>query len=237
MKHRFPTVVTSTRFNTSPVCSPIHVRTKIGEIIASLKWPIENKPGGGDLEITSNPRSQKHIIRVPTKGAEWRDIEYLHELAHAVLAEQHHLLSTAWFTKSTEQGEITQLIKPFRIASDWFADHVLMQWCPDHEAAEILEHARYVINSAGHDMNLLYGGGLILAQAVYYLGTKRHRVPKRFRPVVDILLTVDPSEPSVPAKCTLINRLAALTCPQRVLLDREDGMDVWRIVKRASGKR
>jgi len=78
---------------------------------------------------------------------------------------------------------------------------------------------------------MIFGGELSLAQAVHYLGDKIHTVPRRYRPVVDILLAADPGKPTVQAKRNLINQLAAITCRHRIHLTQEDGMDVWLIKK------
>ncbi|MEI7638152.1 MAG: hypothetical protein WCJ37_12665 [Syntrophus sp. (in: bacteria)] len=207
------------------------MKAKIAEIFDLLTWRVEHESGKRDLEIGSDPWTRTHTIKIPTEGADWRDIEYLHELAHATLAERHHLLSTGWFARSVDQASCSPLTNPIRIASDWFADYLLMQWCPDEEAAEIREHAGYAMNYQGHDMDMIFGGGLFLSQAVHYLGNKLHTVPRRYRPVADILISVDPGKPSVQSKCNLINQLATLTCRQRVHLTQEDDMDVWLVKK------
>lgn len=207
------------------------IKAKITEITSLLTWRVEHESGKRDLEIESDPWTRTHFIKIPTAGADWRDIEYLHELAHATLAERHHLLSTGWFARSVDQAAYALLANPIRIASYWFADYLLMQWCPDEEAAEIREHAGYAMNYQGHDMDMIYGGGLFLAQAIHYLSDKIHTIPRRYRPVTDILLAIDPGNPSVQAKRNLINQLAALTCRQKVQLTHEEGMDVWQVKK------
>lgn len=207
----------------------MNIKNKIDEITATLKWQVLHVQGTRDLEITSDPWEQTHTIHVPQEGADWRDIEYLHELAHATLAEKHHLLSTGWFSRSAKKSDYEQLTNPIRVASDWFADDLLVQWCPDGEKAEIREHAGYAVAYQEHDIDMLFGGGLAIAQAVQYLGNKIHTIPRRYRKIVDVLLAVDPSRPSVAAKCNLINALAALTCPLRVALTNEEEKDVWKI--------
>jgi hypothetical protein len=210
------------------------INTKIAEITACLTWPIVYEQGDRDLEITCDPWSRTHTIRMPTAGADWRDIEYLHELAHATLAERHHLLETAYFARGWDRQDLEALTNPVRVASDWFADDLLMQWVPEAESAEILEHAGYgrqYAADAEADPMTKYGLGLAMAQAVKYLGESLRDVPSVYRPVVDILLATDPSKPSIEAKRKLINQLAALTCRYRVHLAKEDGVDVWRIKK------
>jgi len=207
----------------------VDIKAKIEGIASSLTWRIEHKHGNRDIEITSDPWTRIHTIKIPMAGTDWRDIEYLHELAHAVLAERHHLLSTAYFVVGTKSKDIEALVNPIRTASDWYADHLLMQWAPDEEAAEIREHAEIVRRYAGAEMEMIFGGGLCLAQAIWYLMEKRHTIPRRYRYVTEILLSVDPSIPSLQTKCDLVNALAAPICRQRIVLDVEDDMDVWKI--------
>lgn len=202
----------------------------IAEIAVRLTWEVKHELGERDLEIVSDPWSKTHTIKIPAAGADWREIEYLHELAHATLAEKHHLFSTAYFKIGTPPKKYLPLKNPVRVASDWYADDLLMKWAPEAEAAEIREHADYAMAATSHDPDIIYGGGLCIAQAVHYLRQKIHTVPRRYRGIVDILLSFDPGKPSVSAKEKLINHLAALTTNSRVRFTKDDGMDVWEII-------
>jgi hypothetical protein len=123
------------------------------------------------------------------------------------------------------------LVNPIRVASDWFADALLLLWCPAEEAAEIREHVDYAVHYEGDDPDMVYGGGLMLAQACRYLALRREEIPQQYRLVSEVLLSVDPDVPTVRKKRELINKLAALTCNLRVHIAREEGMDLWRIKK------
>jgi len=180
--------------------------------------------------ITSDPWARIHTIHMPTSGADFRNIEYLHELAHAVLAERHHLLATAWFMPGTPEMAYLKLTHSLRVASDWYADDLLMEWAPNEERAEILEHVGYAGNIVRSDSEITYAGGLFFAQGVKYCGMKRQDIPRRYRKPAEILLGVDPGKPGVEAKRKLVNQLAALTCNVRIVLGNDKGMDVW-IVK------
>lgn len=209
----------------------MNIKSKIIEVTASLTWPVKQITGRRDLEITTDPWERTHTIHMPQAGADWRNIEYLHELAHATLGEKHHLLATAYFAVGWKQKDINMLSNPIRVASDWFADDLLMQWVPEAEKAEIREHAEYARAYTEHDIIMLWGGALALAQAVKYLGDKAHNIPRRYRRISDILLTVDPSRPGISAKRDLVNKLAATICPLRVKIIKEDGLDLWTITK------
>lgn len=209
------------------------IKKIIAEVEGRLTWDIKiTFIPDGDEEIISDPWERMHHIRVPVAGH--RDIEYLHELAHATLAERHHLLATAIFSGTITGDIYDQLVCPIRCASDWYADALLMQWVPDEEMAEIREHLKYfrpeIILKKAADPFVMYGGGLIWAQAVYYLGYDPAAIPEEFRHAAMALLYTDPGNPSVEVKRNLINSLAALTCAARLEIVNEDGFDVWRVI-------
>jgi len=57
-------------------------------IMASLKWEVELRLWDEtSLQITSVAAHRRHVISIPKRGDGVREIEYLHELAHAKLAE------------------------------------------------------------------------------------------------------------------------------------------------------
>lgn len=203
---------------------------------AGLKWHITEEIGNSpDFTITSDPWARTHTIRRPASGDMPRDMEYRHELAHAWLAEHvHPLLSTAYFRRGISQDSIEPLVSPKRCAADWFADALLRTWCPRKADREVIEHLGYVFDLAGdaeQDISILYGGGLVVAQAVHW-NLKRVVVPPIYRPVVDILLAFPPEKPSITKMRTLINRLAALTTDLRVAITHDDGIEVWDLIQR-----
>lgn len=199
----------------------------VAMIERKLTWRIKKTFSEGESKIISDPWEKVHTIFIPLHGT--RQIEYLHELGHALLAENHHLLSTAYFESGTPAEKVRGLIWIFRAASDWYADHLLMEWVPKDEAEEIREHLNYVLSSSWYNSFILYAGGLILAQGVFYLGVKRATIPPVFYPVVDILINTPPDNPSVMAKMELVNSLARITNSLEVELTTDRGVDVWRI--------
>lgn len=217
----------------------------VKQVEARLTWHVQKvSVPDGDMEITSDPWARTHTIRIPRRG--YREIEYLHELAHAVLAEKHHLLSTAYFEKGTPEKSIRNLVNPIRCASDWFADYLLIQWDRDAEIAEIREHAGYAMmlgNGACYDPFMVISGGLMIAQAIQYDDYEnfqkdeapeayRQVIPGPYCQVIDALLSVPPEQATVSNKERLINKLAALFCKERVRLtdkDDDNGIEVWQI--------
>lgn len=95
----------------------------IAEKRAALNWDIVQleKPGLDTLYITSNPWKRQHTIQVPPVTDQLRDIEYPHELAHATLAEKHHLLATAYFENDTPPSCFPSDVSFFLMYSSSFA--------------------------------------------------------------------------------------------------------------------
>ena len=237
------------------------IKIKINEIIASLKWTIKHDQGDLDLQIKSNPVERTHTIYIPKEGVGWREIEYLHELAHGVLAEkEHYLIGTSAFLPTSQREDIESLVNAVQTAGDWFADDLLMQWVPDQKSAYIREHVDYSLGDlfaddlfmqwvpdqksayirehveyslikVRHDLDLLHSGGLLAAQGVCYLGDKIHTIPRRYRRIVEVLLATNPGHPSLAAHCSLVNSLAAITTKSRIKPAKLDGWDVWEIIK------
>jgi len=157
-------------------------------------------------------------------------MDYLHELAHAVLGEQHHLLATAYFKRDTSIAYCDLMVDPVLVATDWLADYLLYIWAPDGLKSEIIALTNMIVDVQDYQKQSLFFGGLMHAEAVYYLRWKRHRVPRRYRSVTDILLAHDPVNPSVHKLCNLINDLAGLVCDKRLTLVNDDGLEVWEII-------
>ena len=204
----------------------------IKRVQATLKWQVSTiKHETRHMEITSDPIAKTHTIYIPPPEAEWRDIEYLHELGHAYLAEQTHpLFSSAYFAKGTPDQEMQKFIWPKRTADDWYVDDLLIQWCPDEERAEIEEHAdmiKYVEEETSPFW--LYGAGLMLAQAIEYR-VEHPVVPESVKPVIDALRSFRPNCPNIRNLRRLTNKLALLVTTKQIELAHEDRLDVWKIV-------
>ncbi|MBT8339498.1 MAG: hypothetical protein HKP58_08785 [Desulfatitalea sp.] len=205
---------------------------QILEIRRLLKWKVfEIYAPPRAMEIVSDPWQRSHTIYLPQPDDDWRDIEYLHELAHSYLAETvHPLLGTAYFAKGTPQKWIDRFEWPKRTAADWFADDLLIRWCPDEEREEIAEHVELMANAKSFtDQFLKFGAGLMFAQAVQYR-VAHPPVPREVAPVVEILRGIRPNNPSLRNMRRLINRLATLTTAhQLIVVSEPNNFDVWGI--------
>ena len=216
------------------------LNTVISRVRSSLRWPVSFVQGTErNLAIVTNPWERTHTIEVPDDLVDWRPIELLHELAHAYLAETvHPLLSTAYFTPGTPDVYVTPFWWPHRVTTDWYADALLMKWCPDEAREEILEHLRYALDlatklptpHAPDDVFYRFTGGLFYAQALkWHLWPSQKPPPGLYCEVAETLLKVDPFKPRLNTVRTLINQLAGLVTDKRVRLVNEDGIELWDV--------
>ncbi len=200
----------------------------------ALRWRVlDAVHDRGEMEIVSDPWERTHIIYSPAHpapGNPLRDIEYLHELAHAMLCETvHTCMSTHYFEQGTPEHMLHTLSPIVRAASDWYADGWLMSICPDDERSEIEEHYALVCRAltahgfaAIHD-EWRWGAALIIAQAVKWCG-RRNIGRGALAETVNVLLAIDPMRPSRQGMERLINDL--LSCSSmsmRIAIDDADG--------------
>jgi len=212
------------------------VRKAIKKLRSSLKWRVLEKHGSDStFHVLSDPVKKEHLIYIPSgsQADPLRPTEYLHELCHAKLAETvHPQFSAQNFKRGTPDEQIRQMALACRIANDWFADELFYSLAPDAFKAEVREHFDLVIRalsgSATGDPFLLFSAGLIIAQAIRYLGQKVEARGDLGR-VVDALLAIDPAMPSIQALETLLNRILQTYCSYQVRLVDDDGVEVWEV--------
>ena len=214
---------------------------KIIESIRSrLIWRVREEQKAsrnGSFEITSSPTIREHVIYWPASDSPSgppREIEYLHELVHALLCEQvHYQFSGHYFACGTPDEEIQIVGWACRAATDWFVDDELMRLVPDQEKAEIQEHFEMILEAFRKgplrpEIFLLVTAGFVIAQAIKYLGVQ---VPTggQITQIVDAFLSTPPENPSVQALEGLINKLLAVYSERRVRLVKDGEMEVWEV--------
>ena len=213
------------------------IRKAIKKLRTSLKWRVLEKcTSDSTFHISSNYCKKEHEIYIPSgshQAGSLRPIEYLHELCHAKLAETvHPQFSAQFFKRGTPDEQIRQMTIACRIASDWFADELLYSLAPEELKAEVAEHleliARALSQSFAGQPFLVFSAGLIIAQAIRYLGQK---VEARgdLAHIVDALLATDPAKPSIQTLEDLLNRLLETYCGYQVRLVDDGGVEAWEV--------
>lgn len=202
-----------------------------------LTWTIREETGTNpNFEIVSSHHHREHVIIWPRPNSSAgppRPIEYAHELAHAYLAERvHHLLAGSAFTRGTDESLLPGLAVVFRTTTDWFADGVLMELCPEAEKKEIEEHAELALKTIRQnphgDAQFLFMAALMIAQARRWLGVHLE-CGGQLAEAVQALLDTPPLSPTVEAAQALTNRLLAIVSPYRVRLLQDGPEEVWEL--------
>lgn len=192
---------------------PKKLKSLIKKTESSLKWPVSVVHHGDTLEICSDHEERRHIITWPADlkaAGQVRDIEHLHELAHATLCETvHPLFSTSYF-ENVPPSVLDQIAPAFRACSDWFADAWLMTVAPSAEGPDIDEHYDLVTRTLQEQplatAELLFGASLIIAEAIHWRKA-RPSLGGQVKETVDAFLSVPPEKPSVVKYQRLINLL------------------------------
>lgn len=191
-----------------------------------LAWRIEYcRNNTTDLEILSNPATRTHLIYWPDNPHDpVRPIEYLHELAHAVLSEQELFLAGGVFDLSIPDWQHT-LIPAVRAADDWWADYLLDVWCPEEARAEIhyhLELMQRALQGKGVPPEEFFGIAEILAEGAYYLDANI-RLPDNLQPAIAAFLAHPPDKPSRQATEEIIQALFDVAkLPYRIIFQTGD---------------
>lgn len=211
----------------------------IRDVRARLTWSVREEAGtSGEFQVVSSPRQKEHVIYWPAPGSSSgppRKIELLHEHLHALLAEQvHHQFSGQYFARRTPIEFINTVTWPCRAACDWFVDSQLIALAPDQEKAEIEESFGIICQAfqkgtPPNDVFFLLSAGLIIAQAVKYLGVEV-QTGGQLKQVVDDFLSTPPEQPSVQALEGLINRLLMAFTSLQVRLVKDKGLEVWDVL-------
>lgn len=211
---------------------------KIQDVLDKLDWRVVNALHDLDcLQIKSDPWNKTHFIYVP-REREALEYEYLNVLAHAFMAERHHLLCTPYFSKGTKRKDVERLGPAVRIASEWLAESLIAEWCPIQFNGILLQvidpDDQYCLSKGCEDEPLDEPMWYALRSRMGRLYQGRN-IPEHCRKAVAVFLAAEPAGASVETMRDLINGLAALYCGLRVEEIEEDGFDVWRIKQNNSG--
>lgn len=199
--------------------------------LAELRWAVRYTEPGPVCEIVSDVFTRTHEITLVESGL--RPHDYLHEIAHARLAEDvSPLMSTALFHPSVYAGIIVPLVGIFRVAMDWFCDELLFAWAPELVRREVMAAYSSVHENAS---GLHYEAALFAAQYIRYVGPLS--VHPRVSGTVGVFISIDPSQPSIEAMERLINGLLAERWLYRVRAVEDPhvvGVTVWDMRKEES---
>jgi hypothetical protein len=217
------------------VMTATSLKGKIRKVRNGLEWSVVELPHEVPaIHIFTDPVKRSHVIRMPDKESNRStDMDYLHELGHALLCEQVHpvFAATGMFVDHREkQQQYNAIVPALNAATDWFVGHWLMELAPKQARELLRENLTLVEGIVKHPepppVEIILDASQVIAQAVLYLG-KRTDCSGVLQTATDAFLAIPPGEPSADACCRLVNTLMAVYTPQRARLVNDGQIDLW----------
>lgn len=205
-------------------------------LLARFSWPVEEEPMHEDFEVLTDPARQRHVIRWPRESARREPSfgRWLHEVAHALLAEQAHpQFSRPAFAAGMDPA-LKNTYRPLLDACvDWFVQDLLMEVAPGPQGDDIDERFRQTaqVLRAGQalpSVAFVVDSGLALASFQRYRGLDIEASGALLQ-VVGAFLRTDPAKPGLFGLQSLARRLMAVFGLHTAALVCERGFERWRI--------
>ncbi|HXE96887.1 MAG TPA: hypothetical protein VN642_10805 [Dongiaceae bacterium] len=206
---------------------------------SELSWTIqETAQESGPLRIFSDPVARTHTIFTPSappEGGVSEELNYLHELGHALLCEQvHPFFSNGFPIAGLDKAQVPAVSPVLCAASDWFVGHWLMEFCPEVAIDELQKEydatAGIMEKGGPASVDKFFVAVLIIAQAIKYLN-----MPVECSGILDMavkaFLAVPPEKPSLRKIENLINSLLSLGPPFQCRHISKEGQDVLEFYK------
>lgn len=199
-----------------------------------LTWQIlEKKQPEGPLRIFSDAVAKTHTIFQTAKTPEdsqLYELNYLHELGHALLCERGHLFFSSGFPIAGLDKQLFAAVSPvLNAASDWFVGQWMMEFCHDVAMDELQKEfeatAEMMAKGETPSLDKFFVAVLIIAQSKKYL-KKSVSCSGILDSAVEAFLAVSPEKPSLGKIETLINSLLALGTPYQCRHRDSAGQDV-----------
>lgn len=212
------------------------LKSLIREVRNELEWPILEKPHEIPvIRITSYPRTQSHVFLMPDKlHNKSSDLDYLHELGHALFCEKIHPVfsATGQFASEGNKRQFLMVIPALNAACDWFIGDWQMGLSPEETRKQLKENiplAEEVLAASQlPPLDIILDASLLIAEAIHYL-EEPIECSGVLKNVVDAFLSVPPDKPSADNCITLVNCLMATYTDHRARLTTEDGYHVWQV--------
>ncbi len=216
------------------------MKRKIKQARKELGWPSLEKPHDLPIvRIASNSRTMAHVIYVPDgKDNRSTDMDYLHELGHAILCERvHPIFSVNVQCAPLQKKKLFLPVLPaVNAACDWFVGDWLVRIAEKQSLGQIratLGLAEEVLASPElPPLEIILDAAMIIAQAIHYLDEPID-CGGVLKVVVDAFLSVPPDQPTIENAVCLVNRLLATYTDQRARLVPGGELDAWELYHEA----
>jgi len=212
------------------------------ELLSRFSWPVEEEYMRDLFEVHTDYVRKKHVILWPRESSKHEPSfgRYLHEMGHALLAEQvHPQFARPVFTKGTDPALKGTYAPLFDAALDWFVQALLMEVAPGPQSDDIDARFRQTAQmlrqgAALPSVEFVVDSGLSLASFKHYRGLDIETSGK-LAEVVEAFLKTPPDKPTLFGLQGLTRRLLGIFELHTASLAHELGFERWRMepVKKA----
>lgn len=216
--------------------TPEEHRAIMDALLARFAWPVEEEYMHEAFEVITDHARRKHTVLWPrdTLNREPAFGRYLHEMAHALLAEQvHPQFSRPYFARGLDPALKNTYSPLLDTSLDWFVQALLMEVAPGPQGDDI--DARYrqaasVLRQGGAlpSVEFVIDSGMALASFSHYRGLEVDTQGK-LSEVVQAFLRTPPDKPTLFGLHGLVRRLVGVFGMHTAHLVHEHGFERWRL--------
>lgn len=208
----------------------------LAELTGRFAWPIEEEYMREAFEVVSDPARKKHVVFWPRESSGLTPPfgRYLHELAHALLAERSHpQFSRPCFVSGTDAATRNTYLPLFDAALDWFVQGVLMDVAPAQQGDDIDARFRQtagILRQGGAlpSLEFVVDSGLALASFRHWRGMETD-TPGKLGQVVEAFARTDPAKASLFSLHGLVRTLMGVFGMHTASLVHDRGFERWRM--------
>jgi hypothetical protein len=212
------------------------------DLLARFSWPVEEEFMRDAFEVVTDWAQRKHVVFWPRESdpAAPSFARYLHEMGHALLAEQaHQQFSRPFFARGTDPALRNTYAPLFDAALDWYVQELIMGVAPQIQAEDIDARFRQTAltlrqGAALPSVEFVVDAGLALASFKHSRGLDVSTQGK-LADVVEAFLRTPPDKPTLFGLQNLIRRLLECFGSHTASLVSEKGFERWRIVPLKKG--
>ncbi|GFK93571.1 hypothetical protein NNJEOMEG_01405 [Fundidesulfovibrio magnetotacticus] len=120
-------------------------RAIMDDLLGRFVWPVEEEYMHEAFEVVTDAARRKHVVLWPRESARAEPPfgRWLHEMAHALLAESvHPQFRKPFFSKETAAPVRATYTPLFEAALDWYVQALLMDVAPGPQGADLDERFR-----------------------------------------------------------------------------------------------
>lgn len=208
-----------------------------------LQWPVlERTHDLPVVRVVSNPRERSHVIYLPSdENPLSGDLDYLHEVGHALFCERYHPLfaANAHFSQSTHKRDFEMIAPALSASVDWFLSSWMVAMAPRRikdQWRENLRIAEEILQKpAIPPFEVFLDTALVIAQVIHFC-REEIECAGVLNDAVDAFLATPPDSPTVEGVVFLVNSLLSFATEKRARLVNDGEYDIWQLYVPESGE-